>query len=167
VIAIVVTTFVGVVAVIAIMDVTILKLPHMQVVLSEQEETDKMDKEEMDKEKKEEEEMMRLRKRRRLDSSGQEISSGSEERVGETMRREPAHRRRNRQKVKKQQMQQNGLSSSADEVTALQNEGGMERSKIEELLRKYGFGSWTKPEEVWRGRNISRGSEIPESTNTS
>jgi len=149
------------------MDVTILKLPHMQVVLSEQEETDKTDK--MDKEEredKEEEEMMRLRKRRRLDSSGQEISSGSEERVGETMRREPAHRRRNRQKVKKQQMQ-NGLSSSADEVTALQNEGGMERSKIEELLRKYGFGSWTKPEEVWRGRNISRVSEIPESTNTS
>ena len=87
--------------------------------------------------------------------------------------------------------QQNGLSSSADEVTALQNEGGMERSKIEvkfyrkniqnwseflcdtsvnftcrpwltvqELLRKYGFGSWTKPEEVWRGRNISRVSVI-------
>ena len=27
--------------------------------------------------------------------------------------------------------QQNGRSSSADEVTALQNEGGMERSKIE------------------------------------
>ena len=50
----------------------------MQVVLSEQEERDKMDKEE--------EEVMRLRKRRRLDSSGQEISSGSEERVGETMR---------------------------------------------------------------------------------
>jgi len=146
------------------MDVTILKLPHMQVVLSEQEETDKMDKEGEEEDK--EEEMMRLRKRSRLDSSGQEISSGSEERVGETMRREPAHRRRNRQKVKKQQMQ-NGLSSSADEVTALQNEGGMERSKIEELLRKYGFGSWTKPEEVWRGRNISRVSEIPESTNTS
>jgi len=62
--------------------------------------------------------------------------------------------------VKKQQMQQNGLSSSADEVTALQNEGGMERSKIEELLRKYGFGSWTRPEEVWRGRNISRVSVI-------
>merc|ERR1712012_367280 len=124
------------------------------------EETDKMDK-------KEEDEMMRLRKRRRLDSSGQEISSGSEERVGETMRREPAHRRRNRRKVKKQQMQQNGLSSSADEVTPLQNEGGIERSKIEELLRKYGFGSWTKPEEVWRGRNISRVSEIPESTDTS
>ena len=58
----------------------------MQVVLSEQEETDKMDKEEMDKEKKEEEEMMRLRRRSRLDSSGQEISSGSEERVGETKR---------------------------------------------------------------------------------
>ena len=52
----------------------------MQVVLSEQEETDKMGKE------REEEEMMKLRKRRRLDSSGQEISSGSEERVGETMR---------------------------------------------------------------------------------
>ena len=52
--------------------------PALQVVLSEQEETDKMDKER--------EEMMRLRKRRRLDSSGQEISSGSEERVGETMR---------------------------------------------------------------------------------
>jgi len=85
VIATVVTTFVGVVAVIAIMDVTILKLPHMQVVLSEQEETDKMDKE-REEEDKEEEEMMRLRKRRRLDSSGQEISSGSEERVGETMR---------------------------------------------------------------------------------
>merc|ERR1712156_649274 len=111
--------------------------------------------------------MLKLKKRSRLDSCGQEISSGSEERVGETMRREPAHRRRNRQKVKKQQMQQNGLSSSADEVTALQNEGGMERSKIEELLRKYGFGSWTKPEEVWRGRNISRVSEIPESTYTS
>ena len=87
--------------------------------------------------------------------------------------------------------QQNSRSSSADEVTALQNEGGMERSKIEvkfyrkniqnwseflcdtsvnfacrpwltvqELLRKYGFGSWTKPEEVWRGRNISRVSVI-------
>ena len=55
----------------------------MQVVLSEQEETDKMDKE---GEEEKEEEMMRLRKRRRLDSSGQEISSGSEERVGETMR---------------------------------------------------------------------------------
>ena len=39
-----------------------------------------------EEENKEEEEMMRLRKRRRLDSSGQEISSGSEERVGETMR---------------------------------------------------------------------------------
>ena len=49
----------------------------MQVVLSEQEETDKMDKER--------EEGMRLRKTRRLDSSGQEISPGSEERVGETM----------------------------------------------------------------------------------
>ena len=59
----------------------------MQVVLSEQEETDKMDKEGKEEEEKEkEEEMMRLRKRRRLDSSGQEISSGSEERVGETMR---------------------------------------------------------------------------------
>ena len=58
----------------------------MQVVLSEQEETDKMDKEEREEEEKEEEEMMRLRKRRRLDSCGQEISSGSEERVGETMR---------------------------------------------------------------------------------
>ena len=57
----------------------------MQVVLSEQEETDKMDKE-GEKEEKKEEEMMRLRKRRRLDSCGQEISSGSEERVGETMR---------------------------------------------------------------------------------
>ena len=57
----------------------------MQVVLSEQEETDKMDKE-GEEEDKEEEEVMRLRKRRRLDSSGQEISSGSEERVGETMR---------------------------------------------------------------------------------
>ena len=55
----------------------------MQVVLSEQEETDKMDKEGEEEDK---EEMMRLRKRRRLDSSGQEISSGSEERVGETMR---------------------------------------------------------------------------------
>ena len=59
--------------------------PALQVVLSEQEETDKMDKE-REEEDKEEEEMMRLRKRRRLDSSGQEISSGSEERVGETMR---------------------------------------------------------------------------------
>ena len=58
--------------------------PALQVVLSEQEETDKMDKER--EEDKEEEEVMRLRKRRRLDSSGQEISSGSEERVGETMR---------------------------------------------------------------------------------
>ena len=58
----------------------------MQVVLSEQEETDKMDKEGEEEEKKEREEMMRLRKRRRLDSCGQEISSGSEERVGETMR---------------------------------------------------------------------------------
>ena len=56
----------------------------MQVVLSEQEETDKMDKER--EEDKEEEEVMRWRKRRRLDSSGQEISSGSEERVGETIR---------------------------------------------------------------------------------
>ena len=56
----------------------------MQVVLSEQEETDKMDKE--GEEEREEEEMMRLRKRRRLDSCGQEISSGSEERVGETKR---------------------------------------------------------------------------------
>ena len=58
--------------------------PALQVVLSEQEETDKMDKER--EEDKEEEEVMRLRKRRRLDSSGQEISSGSEERVGETIR---------------------------------------------------------------------------------
>ena len=56
----------------------------MQVVLSEQEETDKMDKErEKDRE---EEEVLRLRKRRRLDSSGQEIGSSSEERVGQTMR---------------------------------------------------------------------------------
>ena len=31
---------------------------------------------------------------------------------------------------------------------------------VQELLRKYGFGSWTKPEEVWRGRNISRVSVI-------
>jgi hypothetical protein len=40
----------------------------------------------------------------------------------------------------------------------------MERSMIEELLKKYGFGQWTKPEEVWKGRNISRLSEIPESS---
>ena len=40
----------------------------------------------LEEQNKEEEEMMRLRKRSRLDSSGQEISSGSEERVGETMR---------------------------------------------------------------------------------
>jgi hypothetical protein len=31
-------------------------------------------------------------------------------------------------------------------------------------LKKYGFGHWTKPEEVWKGRNISRLSEIPESS---
>ena len=31
---------------------------------------------------------------------------------------------------------------------------------VQELLRKYGFGSWTKPEEVWRGRNISKVSVI-------
>ena len=31
---------------------------------------------------------------------------------------------------------------------------------VQELLKKYGFGRWTKPEEVWKGRNISRLSVI-------
>ena len=51
----------------------------MQVVLNEQEEKDREEKEE------EEEEEMRS-KRRRLDSSGQELGSGSEETPGETKR---------------------------------------------------------------------------------
>lgn len=142
------------------MDVTILRLPHMQVVLNEQEEKAK--------EEEQEEEEMRS-KRRRLDSSGQ--GSGSEETPGETKRREPAHRRKNRQRVKQQQKQQiqNALvppkcEFDDAEITALQQEGGLERSMIEELLKKYGFGRWTKPEEVWKGRNISRLSEIPESS---
>ena len=42
-----------------------------------------------------------------------------------------------------------------EEMEGLQQESGMEKTMIEELLRKYGFGTWTKPEEVWRGRNIS------------
>jgi len=71
-------------------------------------------------------------------------------------------------RVKKQQRQHNALAAplefDEDEITALQQEGGMERSMIEELLKKYGFGQWTKPEEVWKGRNISRLSEIPESS---
>merc|ERR1712037_164416 len=141
-----------------IMDVTILRLPNMQVVLNEQEE----------KAKEEEEEEEMRSKRRRLDSSGQELGSGSEEMPGETKRREPAHRRKNRQRVKQQQKQHNALAPPVEfddaEITALQQEGGMERSMIEELLKKYGFGRWTKPEEVWKGRNISRLSEIPEST---
>ena len=41
-----------------------------------------------------------------------------------------------------------------EELEGLQMESGMEKSMIEELLRKYGFGSWTKPEEVWKGRQI-------------
>ena len=41
-----------------------------------------------------------------------------------------------------------------EELEGLQMESGMEKSMIEELLRKYGFGSWTKPEEVWKGRSI-------------
>ena len=52
----------------------------MQVVLNEQEEKDREEKEE-----EEEEEEMRS-KRRRLDSSGQELGSGSEETPGETKR---------------------------------------------------------------------------------
>merc|ERR1712130_1019759 len=107
-------------------------------------------------------------KRRRLDSSGQELGSGSEEMPGETKRREPAHRRKNRQRVQQQQQKQNILAPPPEfddaEIRALQQEGGMERSMIEELLKKYGFGQWTKPEEVWKGRNISRHSEIPESS---
>merc|ERR1711974_577827 len=138
-----------------IMDVTILRLPHMQVVLNEQEGKDR------------EEEREEGAKRRRLDSSGQELGSGSEETPGETKRREPAHRRKNRQRVKQQQKQHNALAPpyvyDDAEIEALQQEGGMERSMIEELLKKYGFGRWTKPEEVWKGRNISRLSEIPES----
>ena len=52
----------------------------MQVVLNEQEEKDR-------KEEKEEEEEEEMRsKRRRLDSSGQELGSGSEETPGETKR---------------------------------------------------------------------------------
>jgi len=142
------------------MDVTILRLPNMQVVLNEQEAKAK--------EEEETEEAMRC-KRRRLDSSGQELGSGSEESPGEPKRREPAHRRKNRQRVKQQQQQQETaraapLEFDDAEVTALQQEGGMERSMIEELLKKYGFGQWTKPEEVWKGRNISRHSEIPETS---
>ena len=52
----------------------------MQVVLNEQEEKDR----EEEKEEEEEEEMRS--KRRRLDSSGQELGSGSEETPGETKR---------------------------------------------------------------------------------
>ena len=51
----------------------------MQVVLNEQEEKDRKE------EKEEEEEEMRS-KRQRLDSSGQELGSGSEETPGETKR---------------------------------------------------------------------------------
>jgi hypothetical protein len=87
---------------------------------------------------------------------------------GEPKRREPAHRRKNRQRVKQQQKQNALVPPKCEfddaEITALQQEGGMERSMIEELLKKYGFGRWTKPEEVWKGRNISRLSEIPESS---
>merc|ERR1711974_31209 len=74
-------------------------------------------------------------KRRRLDSSGQELGSGSEETLGETKRREPAHRRKNRQRVKQQQKQHNALAPpyvyDDAEIEALQQEGGMERSMIE------------------------------------
>ena len=56
--------------------------------------------------------------------------------------------------------QRSGLQPTAEageeEVAGLVQESGMERSTIEELLRKYGFGSWTKPEEVWRGRDVAR-----------
>ena len=36
----------------------------------------------------------------------------------------------------------------------------MKMTIVQELLKKYGFGRWTKPEEVWKGRNISRLSVI-------
>lgn len=42
-----------------------------------------------------------------------------------------------------------------EEVEELVQESGLERTTIEELLRKYGFGSWTQPEEVWRGRGVA------------
>jgi len=118
----------------------------MQVVLNRGSSTD----EEM-----EQEDTPTLRRsRRRLNSSSSTGESGEE---GESRRqREPAHRRRNRQRAK----QQSGQSASSpepiaeEELEGLQMESGMEKSMIEELLRKYGFGSWTKPEEVWKGRQI-------------
>lgn len=138
------------------MDVTVLRLPNMQVVLNESDE-------------KEEVEGRRLRSR--LDSAGQESAEEREEEGGsscssetstctllEGKRREPAHRRRNRRRVKKQQ-QRSGLQPTAEvgeeEVEELVQESGLERTTIEELLRKYGFGSWTQPEEVWRGRGVA------------
>jgi hypothetical protein len=48
------------------------------------------------------------------------------------------------------------------EVEGAEMESGMERRMIEELLKKYGFGSWVKPEEVWRGRDFSKFRETTE-----
>lgn len=133
------------------MSLTILRLPNMEVVLT-QPTSDQELQEDSHRELREH--------RRRMNSTGMD---SEEEPEADMKKKEPAHRRKNRRRAKKQQRhnQKSDSGSIAEkEMAEMQRESGMEKTMVEELLRKYGFGHWTQPEE--ETSDNSSATEIPE-----
>jgi len=140
---------------------TLLQLPHMRVGL------DYDDQGEEDMVVTNEDVRTTRSRRSRLDSMGYSGSMGEEETkedesletTRERRKREPAHRRWNRKRMSECQTYRESSRSprrpdtplpirSEEDLMNFQHESGMEKTMIEALLRKYGFGKWTQPDET-------------------
>merc|ERR1712045_575979 len=100
---------------------------------------------------------MRRSRRRRYNSvmdEQEENDNHEDEDLGDKQRQEPEHRQINRMKMRRQNAEPDNPPIEPPE------EGAKEKSLVEILLRKYGFGRWTLPaddsSETAEGSAISR-----------
>merc|ERR1712024_124924 len=130
---------------------TLLRLPHMDIVLAPEEQANPRRSDRIrnlsqtsSQEQNNEGPSRRGKRRRRYNRVMEEDIDDNEEL--ESKRREPEHRRLNRLRLMKQTENDSPVTSPEDNP-AFSESLNKEKTLVEILLRKYGFGQWKLPHE--------------------
>merc|ERR1712045_40154 len=128
---------------------TLLRLPHMDIVLAPEDQGNPRRSDRIrnlsqtsSQEENSEGQPRRGKRRRRYNSVMKEDIDDTEDL--ESKRREPEHRRLNRLRLMKQNENESPVTSPEDNP-AFSESLNKEKTLVEILLRKYGFGQWKAP----------------------
>merc|ERR1712241_1211753 len=128
---------------------TLLRLPHMDIVLAPEDQGNPRRSDRIrnlsqtsSQEENSEGQLRRGKRRRRYNSVMEEDIDDTEDLEGK--RREPEHRRLNRLRLMKQTENEPPVTSPEDNP-AFSESLNKEKTLVEILLRKYGFGQWKAP----------------------